>query len=62
MLARGQVVLERRGPNLPSPGGTLRLDLKQIGRGPGWLVAVALRVGDVIGAPSEPVPWLDPNF
>ncbi len=62
VLARGQVVLEKARPNLPSPGGTLRLDLKQIGRGPGWLVAVALRVGDVTGAPSEPVPWLDPNF
>jgi hypothetical protein len=25
-------------------------------------VAAALRVGDVLGAPSEPVPWLDPAF
>lgn len=62
VLSRGQVVLERGRPNLPKPGGTLQLDLKQIGRPPGWLVATALRVGDVTGAPSEPVAWLDPNF
>ena len=62
VVARGQVVMERARPNLPGPGETLRLDLKQIGRPPGWLVAVSLRVGDVTGAPSEPVPWLDPNF
>jgi len=62
VLARGQVVLERGRPNLPAPGMTLQMDLKQIGRPPGWLVATALRVGDVTGAPSEPVPWLDPNF
>ena len=62
VVARGQVVLERARPNLPRPGETLRLDLKQIGRPAGWLVATALRVGDVTGAPSEPVPWLDPDF
>ena len=60
VLARGQVVMERSRPVLPSPGGTLQLDLKQIGRPPGWLVVVAVRVGDVIGAPSETLPWLDP--
>jgi len=60
VLAKGQAVLERARPNLPDPGGTLQLDLRQIGRPPGWLVAVAVRVGDVVGAPSEPVPWLDP--
>jgi hypothetical protein len=60
VLSRGQVVMERSRPNLPDPGGVLRLDLAQIGRPAGWLVATAVRVGDVIGAPSEPVPWLDP--
>ena len=62
VLAKGQVVLEQSRPNLPNPGRAVRLDLKQIGRPAGWLVAVALRVGDVLGAPSEPVPWLDPGF
>ena len=62
VLARGQVVMERARPNLPDPGETLQLDLQQIGRPAGWLAATALRVGDVLGAPSEPVPWLDPRF
>lgn len=62
VLARGQVVMERSRPNIPGPGGAIRLDLKQIGRPPGWIVATAVRVGDVVGAPSEPVPWLDPSF
>jgi len=62
VMAKGQVVLERSRPNLPDPGQLLQLDLKQIGRPAGWVVAAALRVGDVVGAPSEPVPWLDPAF
>ena len=62
VLARGDVVLEQSRPDLPSPGGTLRLDLRQVGRKPGWIVAAALRVGNVLGAPSEPLPWLDPAF
>jgi hypothetical protein len=60
VLARGQVVMERSRPALPAPGGILQLDLKQIGRKPGWLVVVAVRVGDVLGAPSETLAWLDP--
>ena len=62
VLAKGQVVLERSRPNLPDPGRVVQLDLRQIGRPAGWLVAVALRVGNVMGAPSEPVAWLDPAF
>jgi hypothetical protein len=62
VLTRGQVVMERARPDLPAPGGAVRMDLKQIGRPPGWLVAIAVRVGDVVGAPSEPLPWLDPAF
>jgi hypothetical protein len=60
VLARGEVVLEQSRPDLPAPGGVVKLDLRQIGRKPGWVVASALRVGDVLGAPSEPLPWLDP--
>lgn len=60
VISRGEVVLERSRPDLPGPGGTLRMDMRQIGRPPGWVVAAALRVGNVVGAPSEPVPWLDP--
>ena len=62
VLSRGQVVMERGRPNLPNPGQVVQMDLKQIGRPAGWLVATALRVGDVIGVPSEPVAWLDPAF
>ena len=62
IISRGQVVLERTRPDLPKPGGTLRMDLHQIGRPPGWLVAAAVRVGDVVGGPSEPVIWLDPSI
>jgi hypothetical protein len=62
VLARGQVVLERARPNLPAPGETLQLDLSQIGRPAGWLVVTALRVGNVMGAPSESVAWLNPAF
>jgi hypothetical protein len=60
VLATGEVILERSRPDLPSPGKTLRIDLRQIGRPAGWIVATAVRVGDVVGAPSEPVAWLDP--
>jgi len=60
VLARGEVVLERSRPDLPPPGGELRMDMRQIGRSPGWVVVAAVRVGNVVGAPSEPVPWLDP--
>ncbi len=60
VLAAGDVILERSRPDLPHPGGSLRLDLKQIGRPAGWVVIVALRVGGVLGAPSDPLPWLDP--
>lgn len=62
VIARGEVVLEKSRPDLPGPGGTLRLDMRQIGRPPGWVVAAALRVGNVVGAPSEPVAWLDPSI
>ena len=60
VLSGGVVVMERSRPELPRPGAVLLLDLSQIGRPPGWLVATAVRVGDVVGAPSDPVPWLDP--
>jgi len=53
------VILEKSRPDLPSPGRSLRMDMKQIGRPAGWIVASAVRVGDVVGVPSEPIPWLD---
>ena len=45
---------------LPGPGGVLKMDMRQIGRPAGWIVVAALRVGNVIGAPTEPMAWLDP--
>ena len=62
ILSRGEVVLERSRPDLPGPGGDLKMDMRQIGRPPGWVVASAIRVGNVVGVPSEPVPWLDPSI
>jgi hypothetical protein len=58
ILARGDVLLERSRPELPGPGETVVLDLKDLDRPPGWIVAVAARVGGVLGQPSESLPWL----
>ncbi len=60
VLARGEVVLERSRPDLPGPGEVVMLDMRQIGKPSGWVAAAAVRVGNVVGAPSEPVAWLDP--
>lgn len=62
VLAAGEVVLERARPDLAGPGGLVRLDMSQVGRPSGWIVAAAIRVGNGVGAPSEPLPWLDPAF
>ena len=60
ILAKGEVVLEQRRPDLPSPGETFRMDLKGIGRPAGWIAVTALRTGNVVGSPSEALPWLHP--
>jgi hypothetical protein len=60
VFARGEVVLERRRPDLPGPGESLLLDLKSLQRPQGWIVIVAVRLGNVPGRPSEVLPWMDP--
>jgi hypothetical protein len=60
VFSRGEVILERRHPDLPKPGKAVLMDLKSIQRPPGWLVVVAVRLGDAAGRPSEVLPWLDP--
>jgi hypothetical protein len=60
VFSRGEVVLERRRPDLPGPGEPLLLDLKSLQRPQGWIVVVAVRLGNVPGRPSEVLPWLDP--
>ena len=60
VLGRGEVLLEQRRPDLPGPGATLRLDLRKAGRGPGWIVVVAIRAGQVPGEPGPVLPWLHP--
>lgn len=60
VLSKGEVVLEQRRPDLPSPGKSFRMDLSSIGRPAGWIVVAAVRVGNVVGAPSETLPWLNP--
>lgn len=62
VVAKGEVVLERSRPDLPAPGGTLELDLSGFRRPRGWLVVVAVRVGEVLGAPGTVQPWLDPEL
>jgi hypothetical protein len=60
VLAKGEVVLEQRRPDLPAPGRRFFLDLKGIGRPAGWIVVAAVRVGNVVGTPSDTLPWLHP--
>lgn len=59
VFGRGEVVLERRRPDLPGPGETLVMDLSSLQRPRGWIVLVAVRLGNVAGRPSEVLPWLD---
>lgn len=60
VLTLGEIILEKRRPDLPSPGQALRLDLKNVRRPAGWIVVSTVRVGNVIGRPSDVLPWLDP--
>jgi hypothetical protein len=60
VFSRGEVVLERRRPDLPGPGEILVMELKSLQRPQGWFVLVAVRLGNVPGRPSEVLPWLDP--
>lgn len=60
ILAGGELLYERRRPDLPSPGRSCVLDLKDISRPAGWIVVTAVRVGDILGTPSEVLAWLDP--
>lgn len=60
VFSRGEVVLERRRPDLPGPGEALTMDLNALHRPPGWIVIVAVRLGEVPGQPSEVLPWMDP--
>lgn len=60
VFSRGEVVLERRRPDLPGPGAVLVMDLKSLQRPQGWIVVVAVRLGNVAGRPSEVLPWMDP--
>ncbi len=60
VFSRGEVVLERRRPDLPGPGEAFVLDLGSLQRPQGWIVVVAVRLGNVPGRPSEVLPWMDP--
>ncbi|WLT33269.1 hypothetical protein [Geothrix sp. PMB-07] len=62
VFSRGEVLLERHRPDLPGPGGVLLMDLKNLQRSSGWLVVVAVRLGNVPGRPSEVLPWMAPAF
>lgn len=62
VLSKGEVILERRRPDLPKPGNVLRLDLRDVSRPAGWIVVTAVRVGNVVGTPSEVLAWLNPSI
>jgi hypothetical protein len=62
VISRGEVVMERRRPDLPSPGARLIMNLTEVNRPAGWIVVSAIRVGNVVGAPSETLPWMDPGI
>lgn len=60
IISKGEVVVERRRPNLPHPGKRMRIDMSDLVRPQGWMVVVAVRVGDVVGPPSDTLVWPDP--
>ena len=60
IVTKGEVVVERRRPNLPPPGKRMLIDMSDLVRPQGWMVVVAVRVGDVAGPPSATLVWLDP--
>jgi hypothetical protein len=59
VFSRGEVVLERRRPDLPGPGAPVLINLANLRRPQGWIALVAVRVGNVPGRPSEVLPWAD---
>ena len=62
VLQHGEIIMERHRHDLPSPGKMITFDLSNFGRSSGWLVVVPFRVGNIAGAPSQVLPWLDPSF
>jgi hypothetical protein len=60
VATRGEVILEKRRPDLPDPGRNVMLDLQEITRPAGWIVVVPVRLGNVVGVPSAVLVWLNP--
>lgn len=60
VFAHGEVVLERQRPGLPSPGESMKVDLKNLKRPAGWIVVVAVRAGRAPSPPSPVLAWMDP--
>jgi len=58
VFSHGEVVVERRRPNLPGPGEVAHLNLDGLARPAGWIVVVAVRSGQVPSQPSAVLPWL----
>lgn len=59
IVAKGKVIMEQRRSNVTNLRDSVKLDLRQLNYSSGWLTVVAMRVGDVIGVPSETLVWLD---
>ena len=59
IMNRGQVIVEQSGFDLLKSNKALTLNLKDINYPSGWLIIVAMRVGGVLGVPSEVIPWFN---
>ena len=59
VITRGKVVMEKNRPNITNLSELVTLDMHKINYPPGWLAVVAMRVGDIVGVPSETLVWLD---
>ncbi len=62
VITRGEILLEKHRHDLPDPGKSFKLSLKDMDKPTGWIAVCALRVGQVMGEPSESLPWLHPAF
>lgn len=62
VITKGDILLEKRRHDLPGPGKRFKISLKDMEKPSGWIAVCALRVGQVMGEPSESLPWLHPAF
>ena len=59
VITKGLVIMEQSRPDVTNLRDSIKLDLRQMNYPPGWLTVAAVRVGGVVGLPSETLVWLD---